>query len=191
MIIIPDFFIVTKFILTCIWFILPAYIGNMAPVFAKTALKDRLSHPIDFNKEFRGKPIAGKNKTYRGLIAAILLAILVVFIQKSLYSIDYFKIISIIEYDNINWILLGILMGGGAMFGDFIKSIFKRRVGKEPGISWKPMDQIDFLGGALILCSPLYLPPIAIILVIFMFLPPIKILLDHGGYYLKIHDRKW
>jgi len=177
--------------LSCIWFILPAYIGNMAPVFAKKLFKDRFSTPIDLDRNFRNIPIAGKNKTYRGLFAAIFLSTVVVLIQKFSYSYPDIQSISLIDYSKINWILWGLLMGTGAMFGDFVKSVFKRRIGKNPGESWKPMDQIDFLGGALFLCSPLYLPPLDIILGIFIFLPVLKISLDRVGYHLKIHDAKW
>ncbi len=177
--------------LSCIWFILPAYVGNMAPVFAKRLFKNRFSTPIDLDRNFRNTPIAGKNKTYRGLFAAIFLSTIVVLIQKFTYSFPDIQSISLIEYSTINWLLWGILMGGGAMFGDFVKSVVKRRIGKNPGESWKPMDQIDFLGGALFLCSPIYFPPLNIILGIFIFLPTIKILLDQVGYHLKIHDTKW
>lgn len=170
---------------------MPAYVGNMAPVFAKKILKERFSTPIDFGREFRNVPIAGKNKTYRGLFAAIFLATLIVFIQRFFYHDPSIQSISLLDYSKINWILWGVLMGTGAMFGDFVKSVAKRRIGKKPGESWKPMDQIDFLCGALILCSPLYLPPPTIIIGIFLFLPSLKITLDRIGYHLKIHDTKW
>ncbi len=182
---------ISLYALSCIWFILPAYVGNMAPVFAKRLFKDRFSTPIDLDKNFRDSPIAGKNKTYRGLFAAILLSTIIVLLQKYAYSFPGIQSISLINYSQINWLLWGLLMGAGAMFGDFVKSVVKRRVGKKPGESWKPMDQIDFLGGALFLCSPLYLPPLDIILGIFVLLPAIKISLDHVGYHLKIHDSKW
>lgn len=177
--------------LSCIWFILPAYVGNMAPVFAKRLFKDRFSTPIDLDRTFRNIPIAGKNKTYRGLFAAIFLSTVVVLIQKFTYSFPNIQSISLIDYSNMNWLLWGILMGGGAMLGDFFKSVVKRRIGKKPGDSWKPLDQVDFLVGALFLCSLLYLPPLEVILGIFIFLPALKISLDRIGYHLKIHDTKW
>lgn len=182
---------ISKYAISCIWFILPAYVGNMAPVFAKRIFKDRFSTPIDLNINFRKSPIAGKNKTYRGVIAAIFLSTVVVLIQKSAYFDPYIQSISLINYSKINWLLWGFLMGMGAMLGDFLKSVIKRRIGKKPGESWKPLDQIDFLVGALVLCSPLYLPPINIILGIFVLLPSMKIILDRLGYHLKIHDTKW
>lgn len=182
---------ISSYVLTCIWFILPAYVGNMAPVFAKKLFKNRFSTPIDLDRSFRNTPIAGKNKTYRGLFAAILLSTVIVLIQKIAYSDPLIQSISLIDYSKTNWLLWGILMGGGAMFGDFVKSIIKRRIGKTPGESWKPFDQVDFLGGALFVCSPLYLPPLDIILGIFAVLPIIKISLDRIGYHLKIHDTKW
>jgi hypothetical protein len=98
MIQIPNLFGVSNFVITCIWFILPAYIGNMAPVFAKRLLNDRFSTPIDFDRNFRNTPIAGKNKTYRGLLAAIILASIVVLIQKYSYGNPYIKSISLIDY---------------------------------------------------------------------------------------------
>jgi len=182
---------IPMYTLSCIWFILPAYVGNMAPVFAKKIFKEKFSTPIDFNIHFKKSPIAGKNKTYRGVFAAIFLSTAVVLIQKLSYGDPYVQSISLIDYSKINWLLWGNLMGFGAMLGDFIKSVIKRRIGKNPGESWKPLDQIDFLAGALFLCSPLYLPPLNIIIGIFILLPSLKILLDHVGYHLKIHDTKW
>lgn len=182
---------ISSYAFTCVLFILPAYVGNMAPVFAKRVFKDRFSTPIDFDRNFRNTPIAGKNKTYRGLLAAIFLSTVIVLIQKVVYFEPFINSISLIDYSKINWLLWGLLMGSGAMIGDLIKSIIKRRIGKKPGESWKPLDQVDFLGGALFLCSPLYLPSLDIILGIFVLLPTLKISLDRIGYHLKIHDAKW
>ena len=47
-------------------------------------------------------------------------------------------------------------MGFGALFGDALKSFFKRQIGIRPGHSWMPFDQVDWIVGAVILIFPVY-----------------------------------
>jgi CDP-2,3-bis-(O-geranylgeranyl)-sn-glycerol synthase len=163
----------------------------MAPVFAKKALKERFSTPIDLGKEFRGKRIAGNNKTFRGFLSAILISICIVILQKQLYASGTSVSWSVVDYTNINYLGFGFLMGFGAMFGDFSKSVIKRRLDKEPGQTWRPFDQIDFVLGAVLITSILYVPPLSVIFGMLIFVPLIKVLVDNIGFYLKIYDQRW
>lgn len=53
-------------------------------------------------------------------------------------------------YGHPEWWHEGALLGLGAVAGDHIKSVFKRRLGYPPGYSWLP-DRFDFaLGGGLV-----------------------------------------
>ena len=109
------------FVLKCVYFMLPAYFANMAPVFFRKI--KFLDIPIDVNKKFLGKPIFGKNKTYRGLFFGILLGFLVFLLQKSLS--EQLNAISLIDYSSVP-LILGILLSAGAIVGDLIKSFIKR-----------------------------------------------------------------
>ncbi len=179
------------FFVTCLWYTLPAYLGNMAPVFAKKAFKERFSTPIDLGREFRGKRIAGNHKTYRGFLSAIIISMVMVVFQRELYASGNFVSVSVVDYTKINYIVFGFLMGFGAMFGDLSKSIIKRRLDKDPGESWRPYDQIDFVVGAILITSIIYVPPLSVILGMVIFVPLTKVFVDNMGVYLKIYDQRW
>ena len=62
------------YLLAVIYYMLPAYFANMAPVIFKKI--NFLNVPINEN-------LFGRNKTYRGLFFAVLLGTVVFLIQKS------------------------------------------------------------------------------------------------------------
>ena len=175
------------YFLKIIWFFLPAAIANMSPVLFKWI--NFLNYPIDLNKTFLKKPIFGKNKTFRGFFFGIIMAILFAYIQVLLYPIS--KPISLINYNQINFILLGFLLGFGALFGDLIKSFIKRQLNIEPGKSLVPLDQIDWIIGSIVfIFAYIQLSSIQIITAVIMLgllHPVINIL----GYLLKIKKNKF
>lgn len=180
-------------ILQSIYFIVPAYFANMAPVIAnKMKILREINKPIDMNAKFEdGKPIFGKNKTFRGLIVAVLTGILFAYIQLALYNLTFFRNISITNYSNP--ILLGFLLGTGAITGDLIKSFFKRRLNIRPGKPFIPLDQTDFVIGAYIFAFPVYYKIITwqIILTSLIASFMLHIIVNHLAYYLKIRKEKW
>ena len=169
-------------IIQAIWYMLPAYFSNMAPVFFKDSFKF-LSKPVNTK-------VFGSHKTWRGIFAGTFFGILVAYLQHVMYN-DYLWVggISLINYEN--WLLFGFLMGFGAVFGDLIKSYFKRNVGIKPGGRWIPFDQLDYIIGALVLSSFVYLPSLWMIVLIFIVSFLGHILINHVGYYLKIREVKW
>ncbi len=170
------------FILSALYLALPAYIANMAPVLAKK-----------WNLPF-GAPISrkwfGASKTYRGFIFGIIGAILMVFLQNLLLSVDFFENLSLIDYSN-NTIFLGFLFGFGALFGDLVKSFFKRRLHRPPGSPFVPFDQMDFIIGALILIYWYQPIPDEIIIFLLIITPFLHFMVNVVGYLLKIKDRWW
>lgn len=142
----------TNFILTSIYFALPAMFANMAPVCCKNYLKF-LAKPIDGGKKWNGKPILGQHKTWRGFVVGIIAAVIVVFIQRLLYQYSVFANISYINYKKESVFLVGFLFGFGALFGDAIKSLIKRRFNVKSGDRFFPWDQLDMLIGAGIFTS--------------------------------------
>lgn len=176
-------------ILGLIYFMLPAYIANMAPVLGKGILK-QLAVPIDAGKKWKGKPILGKNKTWRGVILGTAAGALVFLAQKYFYACNATKALSIIDYSTATlWI--GVMLGLGAIIGDAAESFFKRRSGIKPGKKWFPFDQIDFTIGALLFASVYYFPGwgnAAVIIVLSMLG---HVLFSHLGYYLRLKKDKW
>ena len=176
------------YILKLFYFMLPAYFANMAPVIMGKSFGS-LDVPIDFNKKLFGKPIFGRNKTYRGLFFGVVFAVIVSAFQFILYSFGFFESISM--YDYSNFVFFGFLMGSGAIFGDALESFVKRRLKVGPGQSFFPWDQLDFVVGALLFSSYLIrfkaVEVISILLISFVS----HILVNHSAYYLKIRKEKW
>ncbi len=173
-------------ILKSLWYILPAYLANISPVFAYNIFKNKFSTPIDFNKKLLNRPLFGKNKTYRGFISGILVGILVSSLQSYLYAFKSIKDISLFDYTSINPVIFGFLMGFGALFGDLAKSFVKRRLNFKPGASWIPFDQTDFLVGGMFFASFVYRPGADVIITILLVMPIVKVIIDQIGFYLKI-----
>lgn len=179
---------ISNIILASLYYFVPAYFANGAPVLLKRF--NPLKNPVDFNKKFRGYPIFGSHKTWGGLIIASLVGLLTFYIQKLLFVYPFFQRYSLFNYSE-QTVWLGFLLGFGAIFGDLIKSFFKRRFHHKPGASWIPFDQLDFVLGALIFSFIIYIPPASVILVLVILTPFIHILFNHLGYYLKLKRSKW
>ena len=94
-------------ILQCFYFILPAYFANMAPVLAKNMFR-KMAFPIDFNIRMGKDTILGKNKTYRGLVAGVLAAIIVAYMQFFLNENNILAGLALLDYSN--WLLIGLLL---------------------------------------------------------------------------------
>jgi len=180
----------TIIILQSLYFILPAYLANMAPVIFRWI--SLLNFPVDCGKSWRGERLFGEHKTYRGLISGTLTGILIVFLQHK-YS-SYFKDIELMDYNYFSGqkiILIGICFGAGALLGDLIKSFFKRRLRIKDGHSWFPFDQLDFVIGSLITVSPFYFPPLPNLIVIFLITPILHLLTNIFAYLIGLKKVWW
>ena len=178
-------------ILLYFYFMLPGIFANMTPVLIRNHWKF-LERPVDFNlKWFDGKRLLGDHKTWRGVISGTLVSIGIVAIQKWLMRFETFEGISWFPYDEYSVWLVGFLIGFGALFGDIVKSFFKRRVGVPPGKAFIPWDQIDAAVGAIALLYIIW--PISwqdsLSLIIFTFV--LHILTRNIGYYLRINKERW
>ena len=174
-------------IIQAFWLLLPAGFANMAPVLFNKL--NFLNYPVDFNIQLKKKPLLGKNKTFRGLFFGIILSIIVVYVQKLAHPV--MKSYSLIDYSVANILLVGFLLGFGALFGDMLKSFFKRRININPGKPWAPFDQIDWILGSLIFINFYIRTPLAIIffaLLIFGILHPS---INYIGYVLKLKKNKF
>jgi CDP-2,3-bis-(O-geranylgeranyl)-sn-glycerol synthase len=174
-------------IVQSLYFFLPAYVSNMAPV-ALNKLNP-LKRPIDFGMKLHGKPLFGKNKTWGGLVLAIICGTLMFYYQQQT-PILFFKRIAIIPYAQ-QPLLFGFLLASGAIIGDLFKSFVKRRWGKKSGAHWFPFDQLDYAIGALVFLSPLYIPPIKIIITLLILAPVLHYITNYLGFLLGLKPVKW
>lgn len=118
-----------------LYFMAPAYAANMAPPFAR--FWPGWNRPIDRRR-------LGSHKTVVGAAFGVFASVAVAFAQSRLGWPG-----GITSY--ADWLALGLLLGVGAVSGDALKSLAKRRRGIPPGGRWIPADQLDFVVGALLL----------------------------------------
>lgn len=144
-------------ILLAMWFFVPVGFANMSPIVAaRIAWLKPLGVPIDAGKTFRGRRILGANKTWRGLLAGIVVATLTVWLQQTLAGhatwLNDFP--GDTAYADLPTVLLGVLFGVGTLGGDAVKSFIKRQLDVAPGKPWPFFDQIGEILGAIVVTLP-------------------------------------
>ncbi len=182
------------YILSCIYFFIPAYIANATPPLANTFnILNCLNKPIDGGLEIKGVPVLGNHKTWRGLVCEIITCTLLT--QLLIYINDYYNL-SI--YNNIgldihlinSW-LLGLLLSIGIVFGDIFFAFVKRRLKLRPGTAFIPFDQTNYVIGAFIFLQPILSLPLKFWLTLFLLTLFIHIVCNRVGYNLGLHKAKW
>lgn len=166
----------SSLILKALYFFLPAYLANMAPILLRWIPWGNI--PIN-------EKLLGKNKTWRGLILAVIVGGLVFWFQKVQYLNGFTKW-AVIDYADFS-LALGYLLGAGAILGDLVKSYYKRKAKIKPGKPWPFWDQLDFVFGGLLFSFFIYVPPVEVALVIVVFTPALHLLANYVGYLLKIN----
>lgn len=171
-----------------ILFFLPAGIANSTPVVAaKISWLKALDTPIDGGRSFRGTRIFGDHKTVRGFVTGTFTAVVVTFLIQQLYIYSsYIQSISPVDYSAINPLILGALLGFGALAGDAIKSFFKRRTSIPPGKSWFPFDQLDYIVGGLLLSSVYIMLPVHYYIIICLVWFGLHLLFTYIAYLLRL-----
>ncbi len=168
----------SSLILQSLYFFLPAYFANMAPVFFKKI--PFLNIPVSEKKY-------GSHKTWRGLVVAPLMGMFIFWIQKLLYNAG-FKSLALIDYNDFS-ILLGFTIGAGAILGDLVKSYYKRKENIKEGESWLVFDQLDFVIGGIIGSFFFYVPKAEVVLILLIASPLLHIIVNYFGYLLKIREK--
>lgn len=135
------------------WFLLPAAVANMVPVFsaALPGLKNWTA-PIDGGRTFRGHALLGPHKTWRGLLSGMVAATFVLWVQQLAYTHSEWAQFAAgsVDYALLPTLILGPLFAIGALGGDAVESFFKRQRGIKSGGAWIPFDQIDYILGAIV-----------------------------------------
>lgn len=136
------------------------------------------------------KPISenylGANKTWRGLIGGTLTGGVIFTLQKLAYQ-QGFTSLTLIDYNGFS-ILLGFLLGFGALFGDLVESYYKRKRNIAPGKTWFPWDQLDFVFGGIAFSCFIYVPMIEVVLILLVASPLLHLIVNYLGYLIRIKE---
>jgi CDP-2,3-bis-(O-geranylgeranyl)-sn-glycerol synthase len=123
-------------IITAIWLMLPAYITNSSAAFfgGKT--------PIDRGIYWGKNRLLGDGKTYGGFFKGFSCGFLIGIIQQLLSgSFGTFP----------HSLVTLVCLSAGAMLGDLLGSLIKRKIGLKRGVPLPLVDQLDFVAGAWLL----------------------------------------
>lgn len=173
-------------VLRVMYFFVPAYLANMSPVLVGRRF-NALSITIDGGRTLSGKRILGDHKTWRGLLAATIAGTLVFEMQRLTYVAGLARGLALIDYA-AQPLLLGLLMGICTGVGDAAKSFFKRRIDIAPGAIWPVLDQLDFLFGAYLFVSVVYVPPLLPTLLSLPIIFVGNVAITAIGYYLGLKE---
>lgn len=165
---------IIQLIVEALKFIFPAYCANAVPVITGGGTS------MDFGKKFfDGKPIFGKNKTFRGFFFGLAVGTFVGFAESLVFP----------EYS----VPFGFLLPFGALLGDLSGAFLKRRLGLAPGELLPIIDQVDFIIGAIIFSFLFSFPNLSLELIIgvLVITPPIHLLTNFAAYKLGLKDNPW
>jgi CDP-2,3-bis-(O-geranylgeranyl)-sn-glycerol synthase len=134
-------------IVQAVFAMLPAYVANPVAVLTGGGT------PMDFGRTMSdGERVLGDGKTWRGLIGGTIGGIaLAGILSIAVRTTETFTLTDFLPcwcHTGLSWFVVGFLLAFGALFGDFTKSFFKRRMGKERGAKTPIMDMYDFILGA-------------------------------------------
>lgn len=162
-----------RLIIEALKFIFPAYCANAVPVITGGGL------PLDFGKKFSdGKPIFGKNKTFRGFFSGLAVGTAVGFVESVCFNYP---------------IIFGLLLSLGALFGDLTAAFAKRRLGLSPGDLLPIVDQVNFVIGAILFSLPICLHTLSweLLAAVLIVTPPIHLLTNFAAYKLGLKSNPW
>jgi len=162
---------ITQLIIEALKFIFPAYCANAIPVITGGG------YPIDFGKKFfDGKPILGKNKTFRGFFSGLIIGTAVGLLESMFFGYP---------------IPFGFLLSSGALSGDLVGAFLKRRLGLAPGDLLPVIDQVDFIIGAILFSLPLQVLDLNLAMTVLIITPPIHLLTNFAAYKIGLKSNPW
>ena len=162
-------------------FFLPAGVANATPVLAnRLPFLNRWQASMDWGRSFRGQRLLGDNKRWRGFITGTACGGLTALLVYPLLSGNW----SLTER-----LLIGLVLGAGALLGDAVESFAKRQAGIKPGQSWFPFDQLDYIAGGLLLVWPLVDLDWATVIMIVTLFFGLHLLVAYLAYMLGLKER--
>lgn len=174
-----------------IWFFLPAAEANAAPIpAAKLPGLRKWNTPIDGHRKWRGKPILGPHKTWRGIVVGIVMSTLILAIEW-LLARQYGwaqNLTAPHNYTSASILLLGPVFAIGALGGDAVKSFFKRRRNRGAGATWFPFDQLDYIIGGALLVAPFIRLTLSEYIWVFIIWFIMHLVVSYLGYLTRLKD---
>lgn len=167
-----------------LWFFLPGGIANVTPILvSKMPGLKHWNAPIDCDRTYRGKHIFGVNKTWRGLICGVIAAELVFLLERQIVpeSGSFASLLRSMSYGEPS-VWLGALIGFGVIAGDSIESFFKRQRSIDPGSSWFPFDQLDYIIGGCLAAAAVVVLSFQLYVWIFLTWFSMHLLFSYLGY---------
>ena len=162
---------IATLIIEALKFIFPAYCTNAVPVIVGGG------PPLDLGKNFfDGKPIFGKNKTFRGFFFGLAIGVTVGLVESILFGYP---------------LLFSVLSPLGALMGDLAGAFLKRRLGIAPGGLLPIIDQVDFVIGAILFSLPLPMMYWELAIAVIIITPPIHLFTNFLAYKLKLKNNPW
>ncbi|MEW6221998.1 MAG: CDP-2,3-bis-(O-geranylgeranyl)-sn-glycerol synthase [Candidatus Hadarchaeota archaeon] len=156
-----------------IWFILPAYVANGAPVVLGGG------RPIDGKRKFSdGRPIFGPGKTVRGFMAGLVAGSVLGLLQ-ALPSGSHSRAAA------------GLMLSLGALTGDLFGSFLKRRLDIPRGGAAPLLDQLGFVVFAMAFSSIVEFPGWTVTAAILIMTPIIHLGTNYCAYRLGLKDRPY
>ncbi len=182
-----DFYSIIILCIVGIYFILPAYLSNASGLLFGGGT------PVDFGyKTKNGNDLIGKGCTWRGLFAGTLIGGIVGLIQGIVTPsiIQYFGgALPLINYGGAtNGLIVGLLLGLGALIGDAAGSFLKRRLDIKRGKPAPILDQLDFVIGALLLSSLMIKLDLNLIIIILIMSVILHLATNMIAYLIGIKD---
>jgi CDP-2,3-bis-(O-geranylgeranyl)-sn-glycerol synthase len=178
---------VLETVIAAIWVMLPAYIPNNVAVLAGGG------RPIDGGRTLDdGRRILGDGKTWRGTAfgtaagfgLALVLNRIHPFVE-GVVLVDQFPIAAAVS------------LSFGAMLGDILASLLKRRTGRERGAAFPVIDQLDFVVVSLVLTAIVatgwfletFTPPV--IVAVLVLTPLLHVSTNALAYVVGLKDEPW
>jgi hypothetical protein len=137
---------------------------NVAPTLAQM--------PIDGGLTWRGRRLLGGNKTWRGALVMIGATTLFTSVQAWMWHrYDWARSVSLVDFNEINPLRWGVLLGAGYVIGELPNSLLKRQLDVAPGaratgglgpVFWL-VDQLDSWLGVVVAMTMAWTPPFGVV----------------------------
>ncbi|MCA3244257.1 MAG: CDP-archaeol synthase [Alphaproteobacteria bacterium] len=156
----------------------PALVANMAPILVKP-LWPQFNQPIDCGLRLRNRPLLGANKTWRGLLAGMLLGGIASWL------------ISLATTAQPAGFWFGVLAGFWALLGDMVGSALKRQLDIPSGGHLPILDEADYIVGFLLVTALITSWSLGFVLFAIVLVLLANPLVNRLGYHLGLKEHPW
>lgn len=176
--------------MTAFWAMLPAYIPNNVAVIAGGG------RPIDGGRTWGDRRLLGDGKTWRGTaigtLAGVVFALTIDAVRPAVVGATGLPLPRFTP-------TVALALASGAMVGDILASFLKRRTGRERGVAFPLVDQLDFAVVALVLTAvatpgwfaDTFLRPPTVLVAVFVLTPLLHVGTNIGAYLLGLKNEPY